>query len=270
MTPEDRTFLAELCAERAGLEIDREKDYLTESRLGPVARREGYACVAELLQALREPAHERLAGACVEAMAPAETGFFRDPAVFDHLWRRIAPEIARRRPDGVVRIWSAGCAAGQEIYSLAMLQAEAPAPGKVEFFASDLSERLLDRARLGVYTSFEVQHGLSARQLVRHFENRDEHFQLAKPLRQAVRWRPVNLLDDLSALGQFDVVLCRNVLSTLTPGGLARVTERLAGVVAADGVLVLGAGENIATAAFTPESGARGVYRRASEVRAAA
>jgi chemotaxis protein methyltransferase CheR len=270
MTPEDGLFVAELCAERVGLRIDPEKTYLVESRLGPLARREGFGSVSELLDILRERSEDRLLTACTEAMAPSESGFFRDRAVFEHLWRKVAPELARRRPDGVVRIWSAGCAGGQEIYSLAMLQAEHPAPGKIELFASDLSERQLDRARLGVYTSFEVQRGLSARELVRHFENRDEHFQLATPLRQAVRWRRVNLLDDLSALGAFDIVLCRYVLSALTPAARARVTERLASVVAADGVLVLGVNEESAAENFIPETSVRGVFRRTDEIRAAA
>jgi chemotaxis protein methyltransferase CheR len=270
MTPEEGIFLAELCAERAGLKIDAEKAYLIENRLGPLARREGYGAVSELLEVLRGRADERLLTACVEAMAPNETVFFRDRAVFDHLWRKVTPELARRRSDGVVRIWSAGCASGQEIYSLAMLQAEQAAPGKIELFASDLSERQLERARLGVYSSFEVQRGLSARRLVRHFENRDDHFQLAKPLRQAVRWRRVNLLDDLTPLGAFDIVLCRYVLGALTPAARARAMERLASVVASDGVLVLGVNEEVAAEGFLPETAARGVFRRASEIRAAA
>jgi len=270
MTPEDREFLAELCAERAGLRVDPEKAYLIESRLAPVARREGFAAVAELVKALREGPDERLAMVCVEAMAPSETGFFRDRAVLEHLWRKVVPDLARRRPDGVVRIWSAGCATGQEIYSFAMLQAEAPAPGKVELFASDLSERLLDRARLGLYTSFEVQRGLSARRLTRHFENRDDNLQLAKPLRQQVRWRQVNLLDDLAALGAFDIVLCRYVLGGLTPAARVRVAERLAGAVAADGVLVLGAGEETSASSFMPDSEVRGVFHHTRDIRVAA
>ena len=270
MTPEEGIFLAELCAERAGLKIDAEKAYLIENRLGPLARREGYGAVSELLEVLRGRADERLLTACVEAMAPNETVFFRDRAVFDHLWRKVTPELARRRSDGVVRIWSAGCATGQEIYSFAMLQAEAPAPGKVELFASDLSERLLDRARLGLYTSFEVQRGLSARRLTRHFENRDDNLQLAKPLRQQVRWRQVNLLDDLAALGAFDIVLCRYVLGGLTPAARVRVAERLAGAVAADGVLVLGAGEETSASSFMPDSEVRGVFHHTRDIRVAA
>jgi chemotaxis protein methyltransferase CheR len=256
--------IAELCAERAGLRIDADKPYLIESRLAPLARREGFASVAELVEALAGLADPRLAAAAVDAMAPAETGFFRDRPMFERLWREIIPELARRRADGVVRVWSAGCASGQEIYSLAMLQAEEPAPtGRVELYASDYSDRLMARARAGAYTSFEVQRGLSARELVRHFENRGEQFQLARPLRQAVRWRQVNLLDDLSALGEFDVVLCRHVLSGLVPEAQALVLTRLETAVAEGGVLVLGAGEAVEdSAVFAPVGGLANAFRR--------
>lgn len=270
MTPEDRIFMAELGAGQAGLAIDPDKAYLIESRLGPVARREGFGSLADLVEAVRDRGDARLGAACVEALASSETRFFRDRAVFEHLWREVVPELARRRPEEPVRIWSVGCGAGQEIYSLAMLQAESPAPtGKVELFASDFSERLLDRARLGVYSSFEVQRGLSARQLVRHFENRDEHFQLAKRVRQDVRWRRVNLMDDLDVLGAFDVVLCRYVLGGFTAAARREASGKLATLIAPGGVLVLGEDESLDLEGFAADA-AGGIFRKATEGRAAA
>jgi len=270
MTPEDRAFMAELAATRAGLAIDAEKAYLIESRLGPVARRESYGSVGDLVEAVRSRGDERLAAACVEALAPGETRFFRDRAVFEHLWREIVPQLARRSPDGILRIWSVGCGAGQEVYSLAMLQAETPAPtGRVELFASDLSERLLDRARAGLYSSFEVQRGLSARQLVRHFENRDEHFQLAKRIRQEVRWRCVNLIEDLTPVGAFDVVLCRYVLNGFTDSARRTASVKLANLLTPCGVLVMGEDERPALEGFAAEP-IGGVFRRMDDARAAA
>jgi chemotaxis protein methyltransferase CheR len=271
MTPDDCAFLADLAAAHAGLRIDPGKPYLIESRLSALARRESFAGVAELARAVREGADERLRDAAVEALAPGESGFFRDRAVLLQLWRELVPELARRRGDQPVRIWSAGCASGQEIYSLAMLQAEEPAPtGKAQLFASDLSERQLERARAGLYSSFEVQRGLSARELVRHFENRDESFQLARRLRQQVRWRRVNLLEDLAPLGNFDVVLCRYVLSGFTEEARQSVLNALAGVVAPDGVLMLGVGEAAGPPIFSPHPSLGGVFVRAREVSAAA
>jgi chemotaxis protein methyltransferase CheR len=271
MSEDDIAFVAGLAAARAGLRVDPDKSYLVESRLAPLARRERFGAVADLVRALREEGDERLLTAAVEAMAPGETSFFRDRGTLERLWREVVPELARRRPQGPVRIWSAGCATGQEIYSFAMLQAEAPAPtGKVELFASDLSERALERARSGIYSSFEVQRGLSARQLVRHFENRDERFQLARPLRQDVRWRRVNLMEDLAPLGSFDVVLCRYVLGGLTAEAQAQVLERLAGVVAPNGILVLGEGETAASPKFAPFPTFGGVFTRLGDVSVAA
>jgi chemotaxis protein methyltransferase CheR len=275
MTPGDLATVARLCAERAGLEIDPDKPYLIESRLAPLARREGFASTTDLVGSLETEASSSsapLAAAVAEAMGSSETSFFRDPQVFETLWRDTVPELARRRAEGVVRVWSAGCASGQEIYSLAMLQAEAPAAaGPVELFASDYSERLLERARAGVYSSFEVQRGLSARRLVRHFENHGDGFQLAGPLRQAVRWRHVNLMDDVAALGPFDMVLCRNVLIGMTPGARADVLRRLRSAVGPGGFLVLGSGEDAGDAAgFQAVPGLRCAWRRSGEGRAAA
>jgi chemotaxis protein methyltransferase CheR len=263
VTTSAHIFLAEACAARAGLSVDPDKAYLIENRLSPVARREGYASVAEVLARL--PSDDALAMACVEAMASPDTRFFRDGDVLETLWRRTVPAIARRRPDGVVRIWSVGCSSGQEIYSLAMLQAEHPAPtGRVELFASDLSERLLERARTGIYTSFEVQRGLSARRLVRHFENRDDRYQLSRALRQQVRWRRANLAEDLGALGLFDIIVCRNVLDGFTEPARARAAAQLAQMTAPGGLLLLGGAEQIEQAGFAPTPEVAGGFARAA------
>ena len=244
MTPRERDLVARLCAERAGLQVDADKDYLIESRLAPVARREGYASVSDLVQAVRERDEERLIWAVVEAMALAETSFFRDREMFQHLFAEVLPELAARREGQPIRIWSAACGSGQEVYSLAMMLDHARPPGaRVELFASDLSSRQLEKAQSGLYTQFEVQRGLPARLLVRHFQHSDELFQLSPRLRQQVRWRRVNLVGDLSALGQFDIVLCRNLLGSLTDAARHRVLASLGSAVASGGCLVLGLAE---------------------------
>lgn len=271
MTPGERALVARLCADRAGLAVDPEKDYLIESRLGPVARREGFGSVAELLQAVRDREEERLVWAVVEAMTLPETAFFRDPAVFALLRDQVLPKLARRREGEPIRIWSAACGSGQEIYSLAMMLADAPVAGaRVELFASDLSERMLEKAQSGLYTQFEVQRGLSARLLVRHFEKHEEAFVLSPRIRQMVCWRRVNLMDDLARLGQFDVVLCRHVLPSLTEPARARVLSGLAAAVREGGCLVLGAEETADLTGFSPMAGLPGVYAASADARAAA
>jgi chemotaxis protein methyltransferase CheR len=237
----DRAYLAALCLARAGLRVDPEKSYLIESRLAPLARREGFVSPKAFVGALRGRSDDRLAWAAVEAMAMSDTEFFRDRHVFDLLAADVLPDLARRRGGDPVRIWSVGCGTGQEVYSLAMLLADLPASaGPWDLLGSDLSERSLEKAQAGLYSQFEVQRGLPARALVRHFEKRGEGFGLSPQIRQMVRWRRVNLLDDLAGFGRFDLVLCRNVLSGLAPEAQVRVRTSLMGVLAPGGRLVIG------------------------------
>jgi chemotaxis protein methyltransferase CheR len=237
----DLTFVAALCLEQAGLKVDAEKFYLIESRLAPVARREGFDTPEAFIETLRLRGDVRMAWAAVEAMALPEPEFFRDRVVFQQLADTVLPELARSRGGEPVRVWSAACGTGQEVYSLALMLADAPGlAGRVELFGSDLSERSLEKAQAGIYSQFEVQRGLPARTLVRHFEKIGESFVLSPRIRQMVRWRRVNLLDDLGRNGQFDLVLCRGVLHQLAPEAQDKVLGRLSGALVPGGRLVLG------------------------------
>lgn len=237
----DLAFISALCLARAGLKVDAEKAYLIESRLAPLARRECFSSTEAFIEALRNGVDDRLAWAAVEAMALPESEFFRDHHVFTQLAEDVVPVLARARAGAPVRIWSAGCGTGQEIYSLTMLLSDVPGlGGKVELFASDISERSLEKAQSGRYSQFEVQRGLPARMLVRHFEKDGESFALSPRVRQMVRWRRVNLMDDLARVGQFDLILCRNILSQLAPEAAGRVLAALRDALAPGGFLVLG------------------------------
>ena len=255
--PIDREYLSALCLTRAGLRLDADKSYLIESRLGPVARREGFATPETFIEVLRQGGDERLSWAAVEAMVLPETEFFRDRGVFPYLAAEVLPALVRARGDQPVRVWNTACGTGQEIYSLAMLLADtAGLAGRIELYASDLSERSLEKAQAGIYSQFEVQRGLPARMLVRHFEKRGEAFQLSPRIRQMVRWRRVNLMDDLSPFGQFDLVLCRNLLVQLAPEALGRVHGQLKGALAPGGRMVLGLKDPTGDfAAVAPETG---------------
>ena len=269
MTPQDRELVARLCGERAGLKVDPEKTYLLENRLGPVARREGFGSVHEFISAVRDRDEDRLIWAAVEAMSPAETAFFREPGVFEYIVGQVLPDLARRREGGPLRLWAAGCGTGQEVYSLAMaLEEAAPAGLTLEVFGSDLCERRLEKAQAGVYSQFEVQRGLSAQRLVRHFEGLEDGFALSPRVRQMVRWRRVNLMEDISRLGQFDLVLCRNLMGYLLDEARGRVLANLRDALAPGGRLVLGATEaapGLVAAADRP-----GLFSHPNHTRAAA
>lgn len=240
IAPMDRAFVAELCLAHAGLSIDPDKAYLIESRLASLARREGYASPHALIGAARDGGDSRLGWRLVEAMALPETEFFRNRAVFERLIGDVLPALIRTC-ETPVRVWSAACGGGQEIYSLAMLLAEAPAlAARVELYASDLSERNLEKAQAGLYSQFEVQQGLPARLLVRHFEKRGEAFVITPRIRQMIRWRRINLVDDLSRYGRFEVVLCRNVLGRMAQEAQGHILAQLKKTLAPGGRLLLG------------------------------
>jgi chemotaxis protein methyltransferase CheR len=232
--------LAELCARLAGLRVDTARPYLIENRLAPLARREGFASTAGLLGALELAPDLRLAWAAVEAMAAPAGGFFAEPAVFDWLTSEALPALARERAGSALRVWVADCGAGQEIYSLAMAISEARGLAeRVELYASDLSERSLEAAQIGVYSAYEVQRGLSARRLVRHFEARGEAFAVSARLRARIGWRRVNLHDTTTPLGRFDLVMCRNTLARMTTEAGTAAAKRLVGALNPGGLLVL-------------------------------
>jgi chemotaxis protein methyltransferase CheR len=269
VTPQDGELVARLCGDRAGLRIDPEKSYLLENRLGPVARREGFGSVHEFLCAVRDRDEERLIWAAVEAMSPAETAFFRDPRVFETLVGEVLPELARAREGGTLRLWAAACGTGQEVYSLAMaLEEAAPVGVALEIIGSDLCERRLEKAQAGIYSQFEVQRGLSAQRLVRHFEGLEDGFVLSPRVRQAVRWRRVNLMEDLGRLGQFDLILCRNQMAYLREEARPRILANVEGALAPGGRLVLGAHETSPSLTALPDR--PGFFGRPGKARAAA
>ncbi len=260
-------FITRLCRERAGLRIDAEKTYLIDSRLGPLARREGYGTVAEFLERLRGVTDDDLLWAVIEAMTPAETTFFRDAEVFSRMESEILPRLITGAGGRKIRVWCAGCATGQEAYSLAMILAEAPEIGRyVELFASDISRRSLEKAQAGLYSQFEIQRGLPARRLVRHFENQGDLFAISPRITAEVRWRRINLLDDLTPFGQFDLILSRYVLSGMDEAPRAQVLAALERSLAPGGAIVLGRTES---APGMAGSGA-GVFTMGSASRSAA
>jgi chemotaxis protein methyltransferase CheR len=275
MTAEEIAYLTALCRARAGRKVSPEKTYLMESRLAPVARREGFESISALLVAARERREEPLVWAVVEAMAGGESSFFRDRAPFKQFQDEMLPQLARTRGGNPIRVWSAACAAGQEIYSLAMIvDAMVGAdPGlRVELAASDLSKLALERAQTGVYNQFEVQRGLPIRLLAQHFSKDGDNWRVSQGVRERVRWRRINLIAGLRQIGRFDVVFCRYALGHMTEDAQRKVLEDLTFVVPDDGYLVLGQTEEVAglAPAFEPIIGRPGLYRRNPGFRAAA
>jgi chemotaxis protein methyltransferase CheR len=265
MTPDSFNFLAGLVKTRSGIVLTADKGYMLETRLGAMMRREGLPGIDALALRLRAPRAEALIAEMVEALTTNESSFFRDGKPFDHL-KKLLPKLVAARPAGqAIRIWSAACSSGQEAYSVAILAAElraALAGRRVEILGTDLSQEMLQRARDGIFTQFEVQRGLPVQMLVKYFRQDGTRWQVVPELRAMVRWQAFNLLDDPRGLGRFDVVFCRNVLIYFDAPTKSRVLAALAGQVAADGVVYLGGAETVLglTDRLVPAPGERGVY----------
>ncbi|TFZ60763.1 protein-glutamate O-methyltransferase CheR [Methylorubrum sp. Q1] len=270
MTEADFTFLRDYLRKRSGLSLGAEKRYLVESRLTPVCRRFGIATLTDLVGTLRVSREGALEKAVVEAMTTNETFFFRDRAPFDLFRDVLLPKaIAARAPQRRLRIWSAAASTGQEPYSLAMMIQEAVAQlagWQIEIVGTDLSTEVLEKARLGLYSHFEVQRGLPVQLLVKHFTQIGEQWRISPALAGMVSFRPLNLLSPFEHLGQFDIVYCRNVLIYFDAPTKTEVLERIAKTLAPDGALLLGAAETVIglTEALVPDPQHRGLYRQAA------
>ncbi|HEV3500420.1 MAG TPA: protein-glutamate O-methyltransferase CheR [Bradyrhizobium sp.] len=265
MTPLDYEFLRKLLKERSGLDLSADKQYLVESRLIPLARKAGLGGIAELVQKIKGGS-DSLTSEVVEAMTTNETFFFRDKIPFDHLRQTVLPELVEARASRrSLRIWCAASSTGQEPYSIAMCVKEfAGLTGwRVEIVATDLSPAVLEKSRAGIFSQFEVQRGLPIQMLVKYFTQIGELWQLNADIRAMVQHRQLNLLQDFSQLGTFDVIFCRNVLIYFDQDTKAVVFERLAKMLEPDGVLALGAAESVVgiSDAFKPSAERRGLYR---------
>ena len=269
MTPLDYEFLRKLLKERSGLDLSSDKQYLVESRLVPLARKAALQGIPELVQKMKAGG-EALITEVVEAMTTNETFFFRDKIPFDHLRETILPDLVQARASRqTLRIWCAASSTGQEPYSVAMCVKEFAglAGWRVEILATDLSQEVLEKSKAGIYSQFEVQRGLPIQMLVKYFTQVGELWQLNPDIRAMVQHRQLNLLQDFSHLGKFDVIFCRNVLIYFDQGTKTAIFERLARMIEPDGVLTLGAAESVVgiSEAFKPYLDRRGLYRPNAE-----
>jgi chemotaxis protein methyltransferase CheR len=271
MTPVEFDFLRKLLKNRSGLVLTGDKQYLVESRLMPIVRKAGLSRLGELVQRLKD-GPEALVVDVVEAMTTNESFFFRDKSPFDLFRDTVMPALlAGRAAQRHIRIWCAAASTGQEPYSLAMCLQEMGqriAGWRIDLLATDLSTEVLEKAKAGLYSQFEVQRGLPIGLLVKYFTQVGELWEISSQVRSMVQYRPLNLLNDFSHLGTFDVVFCRNVLIYFDQETKVDVLDRVARIIQPDGYLVLGAAETVVglTDSFKPLPERRGLYGTARSV----
>ncbi len=261
-------ILAGLLGARTGQQLATGRRWRIDTALRPLLVQYGLASLDVLVSRVVSGECPELADAAIDALLNHETFFYRDMAAFKLLDEQGLTRFhSARATTKRLRIWSAGCSTGQEAYTLAMMIADRPDRWNgwtIEIVGTDLSASAIEQARAGRYSQFEIQRGLPVTHMLRRFEpDGTEHWRASDDLRSAVRFRVHNLLEPPPA-GQFDIVLCRNVLLYFSPDVRSLVFGRLAGTMPPDGLLMLGAGETVMgqTDQFVSDYECRGFYRK--------
>jgi chemotaxis protein methyltransferase CheR len=270
LSPAATQVLVSLLEARTGQQTDATRVWRIGTALKPLLRELGMDSFDALVAALVGPSAGALTDRVVDALLNQETSFFRDALVIESIATALE-QLDATAPNRRLRVWSAGCSGGQEIYSLAMTLVDRGnfrCANLPDLLGTDVSASTVARARLGQFSQFEVQRGLPIRTLMRWFEPSGETWTIRQEIARAIKFRQQNLVDGPMPPGQFDVVMCRNVLLYFPQKVREQVLERLARAIRPEGLLVLGAGETVLglSDAFDPCQRFRGLYRRRADL----
>jgi chemotaxis protein methyltransferase CheR len=245
LTAQEFTFISTLVRRDAAIVLEPGKEYLVEARLMPLARQAGASTVSEFVLRAQQRPEPEIQRRIVDALTTNETSFFRDGEPFTAMTTMVMPELlSRRASTRHLRVWSAACSSGQEPYTLAMqLQDHLPGGWTYEILGTDISAEMLQRAEAGQYTQLEVNRGLPAASLVRHFERVGATWRVSQQLRRNVSFRRLNLAAPLPPLPPFDVIFLRNVLIYFDVETKRSVLQRVSAALKPDGWLFLGSAE---------------------------
>ena len=232
----------------SGIVLAPSKAYLVETRLGKLLKEHAFDGYDALIRAAKADHSGKLRGAIIDAISTQETSFFRDGKPFDFLAEQLIPD--KLKNNHRMDIWCAAASTGQEIYSLAMIFKEVLGEqlGRydVRILGTDISEAALVYCSQGRYSRLELSRGINAERLRRHFVKEEKVWKIADELRALATFKAFNLMQPLSSLGPFDLVMCRNVAIYFSPEDRKRLFERIADRLKPDGVLMIGATESLA------------------------
>ena len=264
-------IIADLLKSRTGQHLTENRRWRVGTALAGVFREHGISNIDQLVCLLdlpmKTPGKPDLSQQIVEALLNNETYFFRDKPTFDQLPDTVLPELAKRRSlTKRISIWCAGCSTGQEVHSLAMIFADNPGQWDgwtIEILGTDVSHRAINTARNGLYSQFEVQRGLGVAQMLRHFEETSQGWQVREETRSVTRFQQHNILSDPPGKQNFDLILCRNVLLYFDQDMRRLAFSRIGQALAPDGYLMLGAGETVVgqTLDFKPDRNLASIYQ---------
>jgi chemotaxis protein methyltransferase CheR len=255
ITPDEVKLLSKYIYDISGISLDQTKTYLFETRLGPLLEEEGLASYAELYHKARSDARKTLEAKIINAISTNETLFFRDKGPFEVLQHKVLPDLIDARSaksSGLmptsIRIWSAACSTGQEIYSIAIILKELlPDMSKynIRLLGTDISDAAVAQASRGEYGKFEIERGLAPDKLRKYFSSNGGGWSIKDEIRALATFRKLNLMLPFRALGKFDIIFCRNVAIYFNPEDRKNLFDRIADSLEPDGVLIIGSTESL-------------------------
>ncbi len=255
LRPEEFAVYAKLVRDLTGITLDSGKEYLIETRLEPMVRELSLKGFSDLYYRIKADSTGALARKVIDRITTQETSFFRDSSPFDMLKFKIIPDLidARRKtlPAGAkipLRIWSAACSTGQEVYSILISLKEVLrdlSGYSIRLLATDISDSAIAHASRGVYQSGEIMRGMPADLLARYFASDGGSYKVKDEIRAYASFKRWNLFDDFSAFGRFDIVFCRNVAIYFSDEDKRRLFERIGRVMENDGALIVGSTESL-------------------------
>jgi chemotaxis protein methyltransferase CheR len=271
---DEARVLAQYVYTLCGIHLDETKNYLIENRLVGLLKETQSASFSELYLKAKSDPTRALPRRIIDAVTTGETSFYRDLAPFELLKHKLIPELVDRRRKASrfgapisIRVWSAACSTGQEIYTIAITLRELL--GKTSEFdfrllGTDISDQAVMQASAGIYNDVEIQRGLGPEQIKRYFTRVDKGWKISEEIRAMASFRRFNLLDDFSLLGSFDIIFCRNVAIYFTENDKRKLFERIERALQPDGALIIGSTESLSgiSPQFEAMRHLRGVYYR--------
>ncbi len=251
LLPEEQKILAQYVYSLCAIALDDSKGYLIESRLASIVEDTGSGSYSALVLRAKSDSSRKIERRIVDAITTNETFFFRDTTPFDLLRHKIIPDLIDRRArtgSSRIRIWSAACSTGQELYSIAILLKELlgdPDLYGVRLMGTDISDDAVARASRGIFSPIEISRGLTDAQRTKYFNPAAGGWQIRDEIRAMASFKKMNLMTDVSALGRFDVIFCRNVAIYFTERDRIALFGRMERALDPDGYLVIGAMESL-------------------------
>lgn len=252
LLPEERETVAQYIHSICAIALDGSKDYLIESRLSGLMEHAGCKSFSQLVSRAKSDPNGSLKRKIIDEITTGETLFFRDSSPFDLLRFKIVPEIIDRRARSnqtvPIRIWSAACSTGQELYSIAIVLKEMLGDLQgynIRLLGTDISDQAVARASEGIFSQIEIGRGLSDAAREKSFVPHPKGWKIRDEIRGMASFRKLNLLDDCSALGKFDIIFCRNVAIYFNERDRVTLFNRLEQRIEKDGYLVIGSMESL-------------------------